>query len=134
MDGLLTRAAKLALRLPVSAPTALVQEDVERGGAGVTSLQEAYVAELTAKLTDSLNDRGRLGHVTWMLLKGQIQRVGAMNNSQLAERMRHSRLLRTVTLLAACGGTLMRYTAEGSPEWIALQGCDITQLIERLKQ
>ncbi|KAL4446708.1 hypothetical protein ABPG77_007952 [Micractinium sp. CCAP 211/92] len=37
-------------------------------------LGEAYVAELTAKLTDSLNDRGRLGHVTWLLLEEQIRR------------------------------------------------------------
>ena len=110
LDSLVARAAKCSMRLPSSAPTALVQEDVERGGVGTTSLQEMYVTELASKLTLALNDKGMLGHVTSSLLNTRIQRVGGMNNNHLADRLRHSRLLRTITLLAACGGTMLRFT------------------------
>ena len=133
IDSLVSRLAKYALHLPTSTPTAMVQEDRERGGVGVTSVQEMYVAELTAKLTLALNDEGMLGHVTSRLLQAQIQKVGAVCSAELANKLRHSRLLRTVTLLAACGGTMMRFTGGGQAQWYDLQGCGLTQLIERLR-
>ena len=133
LDGLLTRLAKYALRLPTSTPTALVQEDRHRGGLGVTSLQETYVTELVAKLTDAINADGGLGRVTQCLLEQQIRQVGSMLDSSLAQSLRHSRLLCTVTLLALSGGTLMKYTADGAQECIQLQGNQLTALVQQLK-
>ena len=84
LDSMLARVAKFALRLPTSAPTALIQEDRDLGGVGVTSLQETYVAELTAKLVDALNVGGRSSEVTYLLLQEQVNRVGAALNSECA--------------------------------------------------
>jgi ribonuclease HI len=133
LDSLLVRAAKCALHLPCSTPTTLVQEDKERGGIGVTSLEETYVAELTAKLTSALNDDGTLGYITHRLLQAQISRVGAMLDGGLANSLRHSSLLRTITLLAGAGGTMMRFTSPGHAEWYNLLGSELTSLLERLR-
>ena len=134
LDSIVSRLAKLAMRLPVSTPTWMVQEDGDRGGLGVTSLQELYVAELTAKLTSALNDGGKLGRVTDALLRLQLGKVGHMNSPELAQRLRHSRLLRTVTLLAACNGGMARCSDTGEcEEPYQLLGSELATLIGRLR-
>ena len=133
LDGLLACTAKYAWHLPRGTPTALVHEDRERGGMGVTSLKEEYVKEQTAALTDALNDPGRLGAVTCALLQVQVQAAGKVADTALADRLRHSRLLRALTLLQGAGGHMTHWTGGGQLEWMTLQGCDLTALLRRLR-
>eukprot|EP00887_Chlorella_sp_A99_P006022 scaffold27.g6022.t1 len=49
----------------------LHQQDRERGGLRVTSVETMYATELVAKLTEALNDEGRTGRVTTCLLHEQ---------------------------------------------------------------
>ena len=125
--------AKYAWHLPRGTPTALVQEDSERGGMGVTSLREEYVKEQTVALTDALNDPGRLGAVTCALLQVQVQAAGEVADTALADRLRHSRLLRALTLLQGAGVHMTHWTGGGQLEWMTLQGCDLTALLRRLR-
>ena len=100
---------------------------------GITSLQEMYVTELAAKLTGALNDKGALGQITHHLLQAQLNKVGGMPSQELADSLRHSRLLRTVLLLDACGGTMMRYVGGERAEWYKLTGTQLTVLLEKLR-
>ena len=133
LDSIMSCAAKFAWGLPRCTPTALVQEDQDRGGMGVTSLQEEYVKEMVATLTDALNDTGRLGAVTNALLRQQVHAVGCAADGALADRLRHSRLLRALTWLQAAGGQMTRHTGEGQAEWMQLAGCDLTTLMLGLR-
>ena len=133
LDSLLAQAARFAMRLPGSAPTAMVLEDRDRGGLGVGSLLTAYITELTAQLTDSMNDGGRLGAVTKPLLHLQVTGVGNMQDAALTDHLRHSRLLRTVSLLHGQGGRMTHCHPDGSIESYELRGSQLTELIGHLQ-
>jgi hypothetical protein len=133
LDSLVAQVAKHAFHISPSSPTAMVQEDRDQAGMGVTSLQKHYTAALAAQLTDALNDKGRLGAVTYALLKLQLEGAGCINDSQLADHMRSSRWLRAVTLLGQCGGHLLHHEGGGRAEWMQLNGCQLTKLMARLR-
>ncbi len=133
LDSIMSCAAKFAWRLPRGTPTALIQEDQERGGMGVPSLQEDYVKEMVALLTTALNGTGRLGAVTYALLEKQVQAAGLAADSALADRLQHSRLLRALTWLQSAGGQIARFTGGGQMQWMQLKGCDLTAVLCRLR-
>ena len=63
LDGIISRTAKRALRLP-STPTALVLEQQVVSGTRAQSLLVDYMQLGTAYLVRALNDEGKLGAVS----------------------------------------------------------------------
>ncbi len=76
LDAAMTRVATEALGLMNAVPNALVHEDNDKGGIGMTSLLQPYVHEQTTTIVKSLHDGGRLGYITRLLLVKQITYLG----------------------------------------------------------
>ena len=76
LDAAMTRFTKGAIGLMGCTPNALVHEDVCNGGLGMTSLLHPYVQEQTNTVVKCLQDGGRLGYITKLMLVKQIHTLG----------------------------------------------------------
>ena len=106
LDGIISRTAKRALRLPMSTPTGLVLEQQAASGTGAQSLLVDYVQLGVAYLVRALNDEGKLGVVTKAMLKTQAARLGRLTSSQVGAQQAKYRLMRQVELIKAAGVTI----------------------------
>ena len=73
LDSVMDAVVRAAYRLPPGTPTAMIREDIKKGGLGNASLMVAYTATAVKNLTRALNDAGKRGDLTRALLKAQLQ-------------------------------------------------------------
>ena len=107
LDSLVACCAKRAMHLPGWAPNAMVHEDRDKAGMGITSMLTDYVQGSAAILTRALNDQGKLGAVTRALLPRQLQLAGHRLTLETANKLRYCRLARIATLIKRSGLTLV---------------------------
>jgi ribonuclease HI len=72
IDKVMDSVVRQAYHLPRGAPTAMIREDVCRGGLGNTSLTVSYITTAVKNLTESLNEQGKRGQLTRALLSAQL--------------------------------------------------------------
>ncbi|GAB4813564.1 hypothetical protein N2152v2_000610 [Parachlorella kessleri] len=107
LDSLVASCAKRAMHLPSWVPNAMIHEDRDKAGVGVTSMLTDYVQGSAAALTRALNDQGKLGAVTRALLPRQLQLAGHRLTLETANKLRYCRLARIATLIKRSGLTLV---------------------------
>jgi hypothetical protein len=71
MDKTMDAVVKKAYRLPPGTPTALLREDLTKGGLGNTSLAVAYTTTGVKNLTQAYAEEGTRGQLTRALLTAQ---------------------------------------------------------------
>lgn len=76
-DGMNSRLCKNFHGLPVSTPTAMVFEDKNKAGMGLTSLEVKYAQLITKNLVLAVNNKGALGFITRAMLKLQDSIIGS---------------------------------------------------------
>ena len=90
LDALVTQIAKQCCQLPRGMATTLVREDLQNGGAGVTSLQESYFHLAARDLVQCRNDQGRLVVIKRALLALQQRRAGGLQAKDIRTLARYS--------------------------------------------
>jgi ribonuclease HI len=73
LDRALDLVVRKAYGLPPGTPTAMIREDLNKGGLGNTSLKVAYTASAIKNLTQAHADQGNRGQLTRALLAAQLQ-------------------------------------------------------------
>ena len=63
-DAIKLNICKRIYKLPRSTPSAMIHQDRERAGLGLTSMNMMYAKLTCTYLTKALNDKGPLGFVT----------------------------------------------------------------------
>ncbi len=127
LDAAMTRFAKGALGLMNAVPNALVHEDINKGGIGMTSLLQPYVHEQTTSIVKSLHDGGRLGYITRLMLVKQITYLGMVTGIQTWQESRHCSLARKIAFMHDAGIKLK------GPMEIALKGNALNNVMNRLQ-
>ncbi len=127
LDAAMTRFAKGALGLMNAVPNALVHEDIDKGGMGMTSLLQPYVHEQTTTIVKSLHDGGRLGYITRLMLVKQITYLGMVTGIQHWQESRHCSLARKIAFMHDAGINLK------GPMEIALKGNALNNVMKRLQ-
>eukprot|EP00878_Enallax_costatus_P010563 GHUV01011030.1.p1 GENE.GHUV01011030.1~~GHUV01011030.1.p1 ORF type:complete len:451 (+),score=87.25 GHUV01011030.1:199-1551(+) len=106
LDSQLATGWKQAYGLPVSAATAFVHEDTDKGGLGCPSLQVEYHAILAERLIRSLNDTTTTGHITRAVFERQLTAAYETHNAaQRIELQQHSLRLRQLQALQEMDST-----------------------------
>jgi hypothetical protein len=73
IDRVMDSIVRQAYHLPKGTPTAMIREDVCRGGLGNTSLMVSYVTTAVKNLTEALEEQGKRGQLTRAMLKAQLR-------------------------------------------------------------
>ena len=76
LDRIITKAAKQIYNLPECFPSAIIHQDIDKGGLGFPSLTTEYTATNTNTLISSLHTHGRIGTITKAILQQQLARLG----------------------------------------------------------
>ena len=140
LDVKIGTTIKAVYGLPRSAPSAMVHEDIDRFGMGITSLAVPYATRSAQLLMSSLQDEGTLGKVTRALLELQLPLFGGANKSttktmRLANycmRVRQLALMTSNDLAIVEKGCrifsnraqVMEVVRQLNPKHHALQDCD----------
>ena len=107
LDAMYARICKTIYRLPLSTPTAMVLEDKNKAGMGLTSLSVTYANDITQNMLAALNDDGALGLMTRALLQLQNNIIGsAMEGKQgriAARQTAHYHLARQMVVIKEAG-------------------------------
>jgi ribonuclease HI len=84
LDSIITTAYKKIFGLPTSTSTALVMEDINKGGLGCTSLAVDYHQTAVQSITRAMNDTTRFGKLTYHHLDTQLNQLAtkAMRHTQ----------------------------------------------------
>ena len=103
MDRAIVRVVKKAFGLAIAFPSVMIHEDIDRGGLGVPSLRVEAMSKAAAALVDCLQDTGRLGAVTYALLKFQSSHMGGLNALQCPHEARYCMRIRQLTAIKLSG-------------------------------
>jgi len=107
LDAMYARICKTIYRLPMSTPTAMVLEDKNKAGMGLTSLSVTYASDITQNMLAALNDEGALGFITRALLQLQNNIIGsAVEGKQgkiVARHTTHYHLARQMAVIKEAG-------------------------------
>ena len=109
LDTAMTRFTKGAIGLMGCTPNALVHEDVCKGGLGMTSLLHPYVQEQTNTIVKCLQDGGRLGNITKLMLLKQIQNLGMVSDMHAWQESRFCSIARKVAFMDEAGPRKFRW-------------------------
>jgi hypothetical protein len=82
LDTIILKAAKQAHNLINGTPSAILHEDIDKGGVGYTSISTEYVSRNVNSLKQSLNTPGRISTLTQALLHLQLQRLGNFHGTK----------------------------------------------------
>ena len=127
LDAVMTRFTKRAVGLMGCTPNALIHEDVQKGGLGMTSLLHPYVHEQATTIVKSLHDNSRLGSITKYMVMKQIKMLGMLPGTQSWQEARYCSLARKLAFMQEAGVVLQ------GPLEIALEGNAIHNVLSRLK-
>ena len=75
-DAIKLNICKRIYKLPRSTPSAMIQQDRERAGLGLTSMHVMHAKLTCTYLAKALNDKGYLGFVTRPMLMLQNEIIG----------------------------------------------------------
>jgi len=92
LDCILAKIVKRALHLPLYTPNAMVLQETDKMGLGVTSLMMDYVQSVTVYLTRALNDKGPLGTLTRSMMMLQTTYLGGMQTMDVSNKRKARQL------------------------------------------
>ena len=72
LDKVMDSVVRQAYKLPPGTPTAMIREDLKRGGLGNTSLMVPYTVAAVKNFTQAVNDQSKRGQLTRALLEAQL--------------------------------------------------------------
>ena len=132
LDGMNARLCKKINGLSNSAPTAIILEDRDKAGVGLTSLSVDYVQLIARKLTLALNDKGALGFINGSLMRLQDSIIGlALEHTKkksLIKGTAHYHLARQLSIIKQAGIHAKAPTGEEG-----LRGNALADIIAKLK-
>jgi len=106
-DAIKLNICKRIYKLPRSTPSAMIHQDRERAGLGLTSMHVMYAKLTCTYLAKALNDKGPLGFVTRPVLMLQNEIIGeSLKQGPSARYLRqtsHYHLARQLTVLQTSG-------------------------------
>ncbi len=106
-DAIKLNICKRIYKLPRSTPSAMIHQDREHAGLGLTSMNVMYAKLTCTYLTKALNDKGPLGFVTRPMLLLQNEIIGeSLKQGPSARYVRqtsHYHLARQLTVLQTSG-------------------------------
>ena len=73
LDKVMDSVVRQAYKLPPGTPTAMIREDLKRGGLGNTSLMVPYTVAAVKNFIQAVNDQSKRGQLTRALLEAQLQ-------------------------------------------------------------
>ena len=132
LDGMNARLCKKINGPSNSAPTAMILEDRDRAGVGLTSLSVSYAQLIARNLVLALNDKGALGFITGSLIRLQDSILGsALEHTKkklLIKGTTHYHLARQLAIIKQANIYLKAPAGEQS-----FQGNAMSDIIARLR-
>ena len=106
-DAIKLNICKRMYKLPRSTPSAMIHQDRERAGLGLTSMHVMYAKLTCTYLAKAFNDKGPLGFVTRPMLMLQNEIIGESlkqgPNARYLRQTSHYHLARQLTVLQTSG-------------------------------